>query len=89
MYAHTSRAKYRVLLTGFFGIKQQSTTDLEGMIPALDGVVSFNFASATAPKRSENAKRHSIKDQAGAVVVVSFFFFFFFSLKEILAAVAA
>ena len=57
------------------------------MIPALDGVVSFNFASATAPKRSKNAKRHSIQDQADVVVVVSFFLFFlFFSLKEILAA---
>ena len=66
---------YRGLLTVFWGIKQQSTTDLEGMIPALDGVVSFNFASATAPKRSKNAKRHSIQDRADVVVVVSFLFF--------------
>ena len=45
------------------------------MITALDGVASFNFASATAPKRSKNAKRHSIQDRADVVVVVSFLFF--------------
>ena len=48
------------------------------MIPALDGVVSFNFASqATAPKRSKNAKRRCIQDRADVVVVVSLLLFYF------------
>jgi hypothetical protein len=46
------------------------------MISALDGVVSFKFASATAPKRSKNAKRRCIQDRADVLVVVSFLFFF-------------
>ncbi len=53
---------------------------LEGMVPALDGVVGFNFASATAPKRSENAKRRCIQDREDVVVVFSFLFFYSFFL---------
>ena len=42
--------------SGNFGVKKQDATDLKGMILAMDGFVSFNFASAIALKRSENAK---------------------------------